>query len=317
MTSPIAVTAKISIQINLPQCGVAASKMHSRKPMLNFSPKQEIFMDHLKIHSHAVRAADAHRKSEMDLLNALEVVWRNKTYYQFGCRSLFEYSTKQLKLSEEMASIVNKIAKKFTELPELKLEMQTGELSLSKVNRITGVVNKDNVQHWVDLAKGTKRNFEKEIAKVQPEKAIPERARYQKADETLRVSISFSITQEEYAVFERTRDLLSQKLKRPASIGETHVAAIHELNQKLDPLKKPIRKDTAGTTKLTVNLKRKVHYTFDSQCTHVDHNGERCTQRRHLDIHHIVPKASGGTDNEANLTLLCAGHHRAHHRMKS
>ncbi len=271
-------------------------------------------MNHLKIHAQAVKAADAHRKSEMELLNALEIVWKNKTYYQFGCHSLFEYSTKQLKLSEEMASIVNKIAKKFTELPELKLGMQTGELSLSKVNRITSVVTKDNVHHWMDLAKGTKRNLEKEIAKVQPEKAIPERARYQKAGDTLRVSISFSVTQEEYAVFERTRDLLSQKLKRPANIGETHVAAIHELNQKLDLLKKPFRKDTAGTTKLTVTLKRKVHHVHNSQCTHFDHNGERCMQRRHLDIHHIVPKACGGTDNEANLTLLCAGHHRAHHR---
>ena len=274
-------------------------------------------MEHSKIHLAAVEAADTHRKSEMELLNALELVWKNKTFVKYGCRSLFEYSTKHLKLSEEMASIVNKIAKKFTEIPELKLQMETGDLSLSKLNRITAVVNKKNLNHWVNVAKGTKRNLEKEIAKVQPEKVIPERARYQKAGETLRVLISFSVTQEKYAVFERTRDLLSQKLKRPASIGETHVAAIHELNQKLDPLKKPIRKDTAGTTKLTVTLKRKVHHTFDSQCTHVDHNGERCTQRRHLDIHHIVPKANGGTDNEANLTLLCAGHHRAHHRMKS
>ncbi len=271
-------------------------------------------MDHLVVHSQAVKAAQAHRKSEMDLLNALEIVWKNKTFYKFGCNSLFEYSTQQLKLSEEMASIVNKIAKKFTELPELKLGMESGDISLSKVNRIASVVTPDNVQHWIDLAKGTKRNLEKEIAKVQPEKAIPERARYQKAGDTLRVQISFSVTQEEYAVFERTRDLLSQKLKRPASIGQTHVAAIYELNQKLDPLKKPIREKATGTTKLTLNLKRKLHHKYDSQCTHVDSKGQRCTQRRHLDIHHIVPQSHGGTHTEDNLTLLCSGHHRAHHR---
>ncbi len=270
-------------------------------------------MDHHKIHSHAVIAANAHRKSEIELLNALGVVWTNKTYYEFGCRSLFEYPTKQLKLSEEMASIVNKIAKKFTELPELKLGMETGELSLSKVNRITAVVNKDNVHHWMDLAKGSKRNLEKEIAKVQPEKAIPERARYQKAGDTLRVSISFSVTQEEYAVFERTRDLLSQKLKRSVTMGEVQTIAVQELNQKLDPLKKPISKNTAGTTKLTGILRRKVHHNFESQCTHVDSTGARCTQRRHLDVHHIIPKSMGGADTEENLTLLCSGHHRAHH----
>ncbi len=271
-------------------------------------------MDHLKIHASAVKAADAHRKSEMELLNALEIVWKNKTYYEFGCGSLFEYSIQHLKLSEEMASIVNKIAKKFTELPELKLGMQSGELSLSKVNRITAVINKENVQHWMDLAKGTKRNLEKEIAKVQPEKAIPDRVRYQRAGEALRVSISFSVTQEEYAVFERTRDLLSQKLKRSASIGETQVAAIQELNRKLDPLKKPVREKPEGTTKLTLTLKRKIHHKHNSQCTHINQNGERCPVRRHLDIHHVIPKSRGGSDSEDNLTLFCSGHHRAHHR---
>ncbi len=271
-------------------------------------------MDHLKIHRNAVSAATAHRQTEMELLNALELVWKNKTFSQYGCRSLFEYSTKELKLSEEMASIVNKIAKKFTELPELKLKMESEELSLSKVNRITAVVNKENVDHWVNVAKGTKRHLEKEIAKVQPEKVIPERARYQKAGDTLRVVISYSMTQEEFAMLERTQDLLSQKLKRPASIADVHLAALKELHQKLDPLEKPIRQKSAGTIKLTINLKRKVHHKFNSQCSHVDEKGERCAQRRHLDIHHIIPQSKGGTHEEDNLTILCAGHHRAHHR---
>ncbi len=271
-------------------------------------------MEHSKIHLAAVEAADTHRKSEMELLNALELVWKNKTFVKYGCRSLFEYSTKHLKLSEEMASIVNKIAKKFTEIPELKLQMETGDLSLSKVNRITAVVNKENLNHWVNVAKGTKRNLEKEIAKAQPEKAIPERARHQKAGDTLRVAISYSMTQEEFALFERTQDLLSQKLKRPATLGEVHLAAIQELSAKLDPLKKPLRSKQGGTTKLTITLKRQVHHNYNSQCTHVDENGERCSARRHLDIHHIIPKSRGGTDLEDNLTILCSGHHRAHHR---
>ncbi len=271
-------------------------------------------MDHSKIHLNALTAADAHRKTEMELLNALELVWKNKTFSQYGCRSLFEYSTKHLKLSEEMASIVNKIAKKFTELPELKAGMESGELSLSKANRITAVVTKENVDHWMNLAKGTKRNLEKQISMVQPEKAIPERARHQKAGDTLRVAISYSMTQEEFAMFERTQDLLSQKLKRPASIGDVHLAALKELQQKLDPLEKPIRQKSAGTTKLTIALKRKIHHNLKSQCSHIDQSGERCPARRHLDVHHIIPKSQGGSDNEENLTLLCSGHHRAHHR---
>lgn len=29
-----------------------------------------------------------------------------------------------------------------------------------------------------------------------------------------------------------------------------------------------------------------------------------------LDVHHIVPRAEGGTDEDANLMVLCKSHHR-------
>ena len=38
-----------------------------------------------------------------------------------------------------------------------------------------------------------------------------------------------------------------------------------------------------------------------------------CRSAQSLDIHHIVPRAQGGSHDPDNLTLLCAGHHRAHH----
>jgi hypothetical protein len=38
-----------------------------------------------------------------------------------------------------------------------------------------------------------------------------------------------------------------------------------------------------------------------------------CRSARHLDLHHIVPRAEGGGHEPENLTLLCSGHHRALH----
>jgi hypothetical protein len=38
-----------------------------------------------------------------------------------------------------------------------------------------------------------------------------------------------------------------------------------------------------------------------------------CRSAHHLDIHHIVEREHGGSHEPDNLTLLCAGHHRAHH----
>jgi hypothetical protein len=38
-----------------------------------------------------------------------------------------------------------------------------------------------------------------------------------------------------------------------------------------------------------------------------------CRASCFIDVHHIVPRALGGSNDVTNLTLLCAGHHRALH----
>jgi len=48
-------------------------------------------------------------------------------------------------------------------------------------------------------------------------------------------------------------------------------------------------------------------------------DGERCTvpgcrSSQNLEVHHIMHRAHGGTNNPSNLTTLCWGHHAAHHR---
>ena len=41
-----------------------------------------------------------------------------------------------------------------------------------------------------------------------------------------------------------------------------------------------------------------------------------CRSSRYLEIHHVVPREAGGNHAPDNLTLLCDGHHRAHHEGK-
>jgi hypothetical protein len=43
-------------------------------------------------------------------------------------------------------------------------------------------------------------------------------------------------------------------------------------------------------------------------CTFVDARGERCRERRYLQIHHLQPFAKQGANVASNLTLRCAAH---------
>ena len=38
-----------------------------------------------------------------------------------------------------------------------------------------------------------------------------------------------------------------------------------------------------------------------------------CRSSRNLDVHHIIPQAQGGPHELWNMTVLCSGHHIAHH----
>src|SRR5690349_3001939 len=40
--------------------------------------------------------------------------------------------------------------------------------------------------------------------------------------------------------------------------------------------------------------------------------GETCSQGE-ADVHHLIPRAGGGSDDPANLITLCDGCHAAHH----
>lgn len=43
---------------------------------------------------------------------------------------------------------------------------------------------------------------------------------------------------------------------------------------------------------------------------------ENCTETKHLEVHHIIPRRLGGADHPANLITLCHDHHRiqsSHH----
>ena len=44
--------------------------------------------------------------------------------------------------------------------------------------------------------------------------------------------------------------------------------------------------------------------------------GERCENRRWIDVHHVRPRSLGGANTLENLVMLCSAHHRMVHERK-
>jgi len=60
-------------------------------------------------------------------------------------------------------------------------------------------------------------------------------------------------------------------------------------------------------------LDHQIQLRDQGQCAEKDFQGNRCTQTRWLDVHHIIPVEHGGLDTLENLITLCRSHHRMVH----
>ena len=274
-------------------------------------------MNYKITHSKALEAVARYKRSEIELIEILEEVWTYKTFYHFKCNSLFRYAVDELKLSPEVTSIFNKVMKKTLIIPGFKEQIRNGNISISNASRICSVITKDNKERWFELARLPKSKLEREVALASPRAAIRERARMKAIGNVVRYELQYGVSEEHMQDIKRAQDLLSQKLGRAALFEDVSNVSVNLFLDKNDPLRKclgtKIKTSVSQGRQLQVTVKRRVHHNNESQCSHINAAGERCQERRHLHIHHIKAISEGGTNDISNLTILCSGHHRAHH----
>ena len=312
------------------------------------------------LHQRALDVSQRYRSAEADLLEVLEKLDEKKVFRALGYSSLFQYAISELKLSESTAYCFITVARKAREIPEIKAEIKAGTLSVAKVKRVVPVLEKENATIWLEKAKTLpKAALEKEVAKVSPQVLTPEKSKYVTEK---RLSLQLGVREELYERLGRVKDLLSQKLRRAASLEDALEAMTDLYLEREDPVerarraqirrerfqeegedKSMLHSDELGPgpvvkselqaksgkretdleiVQVAKSVRRKpipaavkhaVTLRDGGQCAHMGIQGERCEQRRWLDMHHHVPKSQGGADTVENLQLLCFHHHRAVH----
>lgn len=279
-------------------------------------------MNHLEIHEKALQIARQYQTTEVKLIEILQVVNREKVYKTLGYTSLFSYCVEALKLPPERVYHLNVVAKKCDEVPELKVAIDQGLLNISKARRIAPVIDRESSGEWIQKAATLpQRQLEKEIARLNPREALPEKTKILNSKD---VFLSCTISIEAQEKLERLKDVLSQKFKKPMGLREVIEYLADVGVEKLDPLAKAQRNvdkpkpeeslssRTKMRTPLPAAIKHQVALRDNLQCTEIV-NGVRCSSRRWLQMHHRKPVSMGSNNTAENLTILCSGHHRMIH----
>lgn len=284
------------------------------------------------IHENALRCARQYQRAEGALIDALQKVDNKKIYSKMGYASLFDYSIGALKLSESTAYAFIRVARKCVEIPEMKVAIDAGRLSVPQAKRIAAVITPGTQAAWIDKATElTQRELDREIAKEMPEKAIAERIIPKSAG---RLKLEFGISEELEKEIRRVQDVLSQKTQRAVTLEEALGVLCKEYLKRNDPMEvamrsqmkqkqrvsKPVGKNiekgqgTQSTADhIALPIQHQVRLKTGGRCTAPLPSGGRCEAKRWLEMHHIIMRKNGGLHSVDNLTLLCSSHHRALH----
>jgi 5-methylcytosine-specific restriction endonuclease McrA len=272
------------------------------------------------IHEATLECATSYKNQEAQLIDRLQEVDAQKVYEHLGVTSLFSYCIEVLKLSEDWAYSLIRVARKSVEVPELKVAVSQGELSVAAAKRIAAVITPENKTEWIEKAKELKqRDLDRAIAEVSPATKVTEKVKPVALDLfEFRCPISKALEEK----LRRVKEVLAQKQQRSASMSETLEALADSFLEKHDPVRKAQRAEKrkpreqvskpVGT--IPARVRHEVNRRDGGQCTYVHPEFGRCRSRQWLDFHHIHQKSRGGLNETNNLTTLCSAHHRMGHR---
>ena len=213
-----------------------------------------------QIHFKALEISKRYLKSEAELIEVLQQLEQHRVFIQKGYSSLYQYVTHELGLSEGVTYNLITVSRKAKEVPALKTEITNGTITLSNAKRIATVLTLENQKEWLRKASELScRELDREIVKVKPEAATPEKVSYISASKDgvlggvfcaqagrnvsreARVKLELGLSEKEMLRLRRAQDLLSQACRRAVSLEETLITMTREFLTKNDPIEKAKR----------------------------------------------------------------------------
>ena len=289
------------------------------------------------VHDRAVRVSKTYKACERELISIIDDVDRLHLYEKFGETSTFTYCTKVLGLTESITYALQGIARKSRIVPELKLAIQDGEISVGAASRIASQITAENKTEWITQAQTCTRNeLEQKLAEANPRK---KRRTFKKPIDGKNTRLSVDLPNRVLEKQKRVRDLECKRTQKVVSEVEALEAALDIYLERHDPVKKAERalKKTENLARAKsarreksqtsanppaksfkrASLKAKEYQNLNDrdrgECQLELPDGRICREAVWTEHHHIIAVADGGSNELANLITLCARHHKIVH----
>ncbi|MBY0369403.1 HNH endonuclease [bacterium] len=186
-----------------------------------------------------IRLCDDLRRNEKAIIALLVPIEKTKGYLDLGYSSLYAFCIGDFKLSDYQACNFIAIARKSESVPELKLAVEQDQITLTNAGKIAPLLTQENKELWLPkAAELPKAKLEMEIKKAFPEKAVRETIRPVAEN---RLEIKFGASAEFQRKLARTKEILSNQLRKSASHEEAFEILMDFFLKAKDPVQRAER----------------------------------------------------------------------------
>jgi 5-methylcytosine-specific restriction endonuclease McrA len=304
-----------------------------------------------KAHQKLATLLEKMRKYEHSALLIFSEIMHRKLYEELGYSSMLNYAMGALEFCQSKAYYYINMSNKLEVLPETKNAVAKGEIEWTKVKEVARVATPETEVQWLAEAKKSSRREFIEKTKQARQIAINESSQQPdlievpalpKAEPKISKSFSFSVEQMERF------NVLIEKLCKNGETGTNEELLLKALE--LITSENSIRMESAPSTQIVIrhcpecgkaetgageisqndlekaycdanilengrnratirpSVRREVMSRDNHKC-----QGQGCTSKRYLEVHHKIPRAMGGSNDESNLITLCSACHRLVH----
>ena len=257
--------------------------------------------------------------SDEELLTSLHSVEDRRLDLRSACSSLFDFCLKRLGMSESEAVRRIDAARLVKRFPCLLEHIERGDLQLTSLLLLRDHFTTDNVIELARAARGkTKREIQELIVSMAPKREVPPTitplptllpAMAAEPSPPARIEplapsrhrLELTVSDAVRAKLERARDLLGHRIPS----GDLEAV----LDEALDALLTKLEKERPGDG-IPRSVRREVFARDGEACAYTDPDGARCGSRVRLELDHVVPRARGGSDEAANLRVVCRAHNQ-------
>ena len=292
-----------------------------------------------ELHSCTIKASANEKEATLILLEYLAEVDRRRLYALRGYSSLWDYVHKALQYSESQTSDRVNAVRLIAKVPEVKKELEEGNLSLSTAAKLGSHVKREKCANdeTLDLLRSvvgkSAREVERVLAAESTAPAKPDQIKVV-SKETTRIIIEVdqnfldlmkrvqelsghpgSSAQELFKTalsdFVKRREVKESKATR-TSAPETESASKLDLKSETkNETTKKIAEDrsSARSRYITKEVRLKIRIRSGDQCEYFDEaTRRRCECKTKLQYDHVKAFAKGGSNEFENIRHLCSAH---------